>query len=124
MQPHDLSPDEIDGYEIKYLQLIKDILVKHIPLNDYSLFLFGSRAVRNHRRRSDVDIGVWGNTPLSPIIKFKIEDEINESIVPYKVDIIDFSEVDDNFKKFAFEKINVWNQAINFPLLSKALQNP
>ena len=79
----------------------------------YKVFLFGSRACGNARHYSDIDIGVIGNAKLSSIIKAEIEMELEESIVPYKVDIVDFYAVSAEFKKYALEKIIQWNWQIN-----------
>lgn len=43
-----------------YINIVKEIILKRVPLRDYSVFLFGSRAVGNHHQMSDIDVGVWG----------------------------------------------------------------
>ncbi len=95
--------------KIDYLQLTQQIVLKHIDSKMYKVFLFGSRACGNAKHYSDIDIGVIGNTKLSSIIKSEIETELEESIVPFKVDIVDFYAVSAEFKKYALEKIIQWN---------------
>ncbi len=96
-----------------YINIVKRIILKRVPLQTYSVFLFGSRAMGNHHHLSDIDIGVLGERPLSISIKGEIEEEIDESICPLKVDLIDFYQVSDEFKQYALEKIEIWNLSKN-----------
>ncbi len=97
------------NYEKKYLKIIKDSVLYCIDPSEHFVFLFGSRAKENNKKSSDVDIGIMGKKPIGKIY-YKIVDKIEESIVPYKVDIVDFSMVEEKFKKIAMKKIEVWNQ--------------
>lgn len=99
-----------------YLQIAKEIVLKRVPLEDYAIFLFGSRVEGNHHQMSDIDIGIWGEKPLSLKIKLELEEELESPIVPYKVDLIDFFQVSVEFKKHALAKIEVWNWSKNSKL--------
>ena len=94
--------------EIDYIAITRQIVLKHIDTSQYRVFLFGSRACGNFRHNSDIDVGIWGKERIPLTAKLAIEEELEESIVPYKVDIVDFSLVDETFKKFALEKIVEW----------------
>ena len=100
------------NYEKKYLDIIKDIVLSNIDRSEHFVFLFGSRAKGSNRKSADVDIGIMGKKPIGKIY-YKIVDEIEASIVPYKVDVIDFSLADEKFKKIAMQNIEVWNQTTN-----------
>lgn len=102
------------NYDEKYLSIIKDIVLRHINKNEHLVFLFGSRAKKISKKSSDIDIGILGNGPLGKIY-YKIIDEIEDSIVPLKVDIIDFYFVDNDFKNEVMKEIEIWNdpQKIN-----------
>jgi hypothetical protein len=95
-------------YNKKYLSMIKEIIFSIIDKNEYKVFLFGSRATVRFNRYSDVDIGLLGNKPLGKAY-YKIINKIEESNIPYKVDIIDFALVDEKFKKIALQEIEIWN---------------
>ena len=97
------------NYEKKYLAIIKDIVLSYIDPAEHFVFLFGSRAKSNNKQSSDVDIGIIGKKPIGKIY-YKIVNKIEESIVPFKVDIVDFSMVEEKFKKIAMKKIEIWNQ--------------
>jgi predicted nucleotidyltransferase len=92
-----------------YLSIAKEIVLKHIDVQNYNVFLFGSRAVGNVSKFSDIDIGVMGTKPLDPRTILEMEHELEESLVPYKVDIVDFFYVDEAFKNMALKKIIEWN---------------
>lgn len=93
-----------------YLEIVKKIVLENIPKDKFNVFLFGSRARDKHRFGADIDIGVKGEEKLEEKIKSIIKDEIDESIVPFKVDIIDFYEVSDDFKKVALKDYILWNK--------------
>ena len=97
-----------------YIDIVKQIVLKHIPKDNFAVFLFGSRAVGNAKPLSDIDI--LGPKPLPNIIKEDLESDLEESIVPYKIDLIDFYQVDKDFKKEALNTIQIWNCPKNISL--------
>ena len=86
---------------------IKNTLKKNLPKGT-NVFLFGSRACGERSRGADIDIGVLGTDIDSKII-IKIKEEIAESFVPFEVDIVNFDDVDEEFKKIALRRIEKWN---------------
>ena len=81
---------------------IRSIIRKHLPDPAYKIFIFGSRAEGDkHRKFSDVDVGVLGPTPLEFMTKFNLEEDLENSNIPYIVDVIDFSKVNPKFKEIA-----------------------
>lgn len=84
---------------------IKKIVFQFLNPKEYQLFIFGSRADGKAKKYSDYDIGIWGKKPLYSVTKILIEEALEESDLPYKVDVVDFSLVSANFKKVALSKI-------------------
>ncbi len=84
---------------------IKNIILQFLDVKEYQFFIFGSRATGKAKKYSDYDIGVLGSYPLPAKIKILIEEALEESDLPYKVEIVDFSLVPANFKKVALSKI-------------------
>jgi predicted nucleotidyltransferase len=99
-----------------YIDIVKQIVLKHIPKDNFAVFLFGSRSVGNAKPLSDIDIGILGPEPLPTLIKADLESDLEESIVPYKIDLIDFYKVDKDFKKEALNTIQIWNCPKNISL--------
>ena len=91
-----------------YVGIAKEIILKFIPKDEYKVFLYGSRAVGNEKHYSDIDVGILGKVKFPIKLKVDIEDALEESIVPYKVDLVDFFIVDEVFKKYALEKTVIW----------------
>lgn len=88
------------GYQL----LITEILRKNFPL-EAKIFVFGSSLTSDTFR--DVDIGVK-NAKITHKTLVKAKDALEESRLPYKVDIIDFEKVDHSFRKNVFENQVLW----------------
>ena len=99
-----------------YIDIVKQIVLKQVPNDAFAIFLFGSRAVRNAKPLSNIDIGILGTEPLPMIVKAHLDADLEESIVPFKIDLIDFYQVDKDFKKEALKKIQIWNCPKNIKL--------
>ena len=84
---------------------IKRIIYRFLNPKEYQVFVFGSRATGKAKKFSDFDIGILGKKSVPSIAKFLIEEALEESDLPYKVDIVDFSLVSNNFRKVALSKI-------------------
>lgn len=92
-----------------YLTIVKQIVLKHIPKDEFAVFLFGSRAAGNAKALSDIDVGILGLKPLPSIITADLEFDLEESIVPLKIDLIDFYHVGEAFKAEALSIVQIWN---------------
>lgn len=79
--------------EPRHLSILENIIQKY----DYSLFAFGSRVKGNNKKLSDIDLFYFEEIPNNIIIK--LEDEFDESDLPFKVDLIDYHRCDDDFQK-------------------------
>jgi predicted nucleotidyltransferase len=99
-----------------YIDIVKQIVLKQVPNDAFAIFLFGSRAAVNAKPLSDIDIGILGTEPLPMIVKAHLDADLEESIVPFKIDLIDFYQVDKDFKKEAIKKIQIWNCPKNIKL--------
>jgi len=86
-------------------KVIKEIIFKYLNPKEYRVFIFGSRATGKARKYSDYDIGILGKRPVPSVTKVLIEEALEESDLPFKVDIVDFTEVSERFKKVALSKI-------------------
>lgn len=87
---------------------LKELLKNQLPTGS-KFFLFGSRASGSAGFAADIDIGILPQEPLDNTIISKLQETIEESFVPYKVDLVDFSNVSEQFKQQALKKIIPWN---------------
>ena len=102
-----ILPLNYEPFKKDYVQFVKDYVLENLKDYDCKIFIFGSRARGTNHRWSDLDIGIFPqNDKRLPI--YDIQDWLNyESIVPFKIDIVDFSTTDEKFKKHALENI-IW----------------
>ncbi|MDA2935675.1 nucleotidyltransferase domain-containing protein [Patescibacteria group bacterium AH-259-L05] len=84
---------------------IKKIIFQFLDPKVHKVFIFGSRATGKAKKYSDYDIGIWSKKPIPSSTKILIEEALEESDLPYNVDIVDFSFVDKKFKDIALSKI-------------------
>jgi len=83
---------------------IKDIILNNLESdNKYRLFIFGSRVSGTPRKYSDYDIGIEGKDMIPFPVLVKIKIALQDSDLPYKVDVVDFSTVSDDFRKQALK---------------------
>ena len=101
---------------MNYIDIVKQIVLKHVPKNEFAVFLFGSRAASNSNSLSDIDVGIMGTEPLPTLIMADLGSDLEESIVPFKIDLIDFYQVDKTFKNEALSSIQIWNCPKNIKL--------
>ena len=99
-----------------YIAIVKQIVLKHVPKNEFAVFLFGSRAASNSNSLSDIDVGIMGTKPLPTLIMADLDSDLEESIVPFKIDLIDFYQADKAFKNEALSSIQIWNCPKNIKL--------
>ena len=91
----------------KYLESIKDIVLKNFKDSNVKIIFFGSRAVNKKvTRASDVDIGIEGEFKEIDFINLK--EELEESPIPYEVDLINLNFADEKFKEEIFKKGIFW----------------
>src|SRR3990167_6763673 len=79
------------------LNLLRKILKKYIP--HYPVWLFGSRATHHIKPHSDIDLAVITQTPIDIGTISELASALSDSDLPYKVDVVDWSTIDDSFKK-------------------------
>lgn len=85
------------------------VLEKHLDMKKYQVFLFGSRVVGRNLGRSDIDIGIDGDSPLPASIKLELEAELDKLPILYKIDLVDFKKVSARFKNEAKKYIDPLN---------------
>ncbi len=78
--------------KIKYLQIIKDIVNKY----PFKVYAFGSRVKGSHHDLSDLDLCIFGD--VSTLTKNNINEDFENSELPFKVDIVEWNKIDDNFQ--------------------------
>jgi len=92
----------------KYIEQIKRIVLKEVENQPIRVIFFGSRAVGEYTVGSDVDIALDGKEAIDHTLIIRLKEKLEESTIPYKVDIIDLSLVTDTFRKQVLKTGTVW----------------
>ncbi|MFH0771739.1 MAG: nucleotidyltransferase domain-containing protein [Candidatus Omnitrophota bacterium] len=94
--------------ENKYLERLKELMVRAFEGENVKIVLFGSRARQDNRVVSDVDIGLIPSGKLNKKKVILLKEKVEELNIPYKVEIVDFSETSLDFKKEAMKEAITW----------------
>ncbi|MBU1121403.1 MAG: nucleotidyltransferase domain-containing protein [Candidatus Omnitrophica bacterium] len=80
-----------------YMEIIQDILEKYI-LN-WEVRAFGSRVNGTAKEYSDLDLVIVGKEKLPKKTLYILREEFQESDLPFRVEIMDWQTISDEFKK-------------------------
>ena len=81
-----------------HLSIITGILERYLPKNS-TVMAFGSRTTGNAKKFSDLDIAIDSKTKLPADVMTNIKFDLEDSNLPYKVDVIDWNDTSEHFKK-------------------------
>lgn len=91
--------------EDQILTMIRDGLPQYADdLKGYSIFLFGSRARGDAKKKSDFDIGIHGTRPVPMKTFFKLSDFFDRLPTLYQIDWVDLNRVGSGFREEALKK--------------------
>ncbi|WP_115298750.1 restriction endonuclease subunit S [Ectopseudomonas mendocina] len=97
--------------------IVRDILQRHVP--QYAVWAFGSRAKWTAKEFSDLDLAIITDSPLPLATSAALAEDFSESDLPWKVDIVDWAETSETFRKI-IERDRVVVQEAN-SLLTQSL---
>ncbi|WP_145523927.1 nucleotidyltransferase family protein [Virgibacillus sp. SK37] len=94
------------------LQLKQIVLetLKDVPV---SIYLFGSWARNEEKRTSDIDIALRPQKEIPMKEWVELRERIEESTVPYKVDLVDLSKANSNIVEKVGKEGIVWRDCSN-----------
>jgi type I restriction enzyme, S subunit len=98
--PIDIRPRDLD--------IVRLLLERHLP-KAKKIYVFGSRANWSTKDGSDLDLAVDAGSPIPRRDLSVLADALEESDLPYKVDVVDLQTVSDEFLTHIRETM------INFP---------
>jgi predicted nucleotidyltransferase len=77
------------------LRIVLQILEEWVP--GRPVYVFGSRANGKARRRSDLDLAIGGDPPLTLHQRAMLTNDFDESDLPIEVDVVDLGTVSPDF---------------------------
>jgi uncharacterized protein len=84
----DLRPED--------LAAIQAILAEHVP--DCEVRAYGSRVKGSSWKYSDLDLAVIGLCRLDPVRIYRLRDAFEESVLDFRVDVLDWHAVSESFQ--------------------------
>ena len=92
-----------------YLEQIREVILKQLKGYRFQLYLFGSHAIKRAGRASDIDVGILPIAPLPNGLLSEIREELEESHIPYPVDLVDLSRTTPEFLQHVRQEGLIWN---------------
>ena len=89
----------------KQLNLVRRILQEHV--HGAEVRVFGSRITETTKTYSDMDIVIVGKKSLAPGILAGIKADFEESDLPFRVDVLDWHKLSDEFRKVINKKYEI-----------------
>ena len=79
------------------MEIVMGILNAYVPKD--KVLCFGSRIANNYRKYSDLDIVIKSKEEI-PLSKLsELEEAFQEADLPFRVDVVDWNRISDEFKK-------------------------
>ncbi len=94
----------------EHLSLILSILQRHVA--GYDVRAYGSRVNGGSKPYSDLDLVVMTNEPIPPRTMAILKDDLTESDLPFKVDVIDWATASDSFREVIRNKFEIVQTAV------------
>jgi predicted nucleotidyltransferase len=79
-----------------HLEIVKAILKRLVP--NAEVRAFGSRVTWTAKDHSDLDLAIVGDGPLDFRAQALLEEAFEESDLPFRVDVVDWATVSENFR--------------------------
>ena len=81
----------------KDMEFIKQVLKKYVPHAEVRAF--GSRVDGRAKPYSDLDLAIVGKEKIDRLDLVKLKEAFQESSLPFRVDIVDWHRISENFRK-------------------------
>lgn len=90
------------------LKQVRETLLKYLKGKPVQVYLFGSWAKQKNRHTSDIDIAIWSETNLLEKDIMGLRFHLEESSIPYRVDVVDLTKAEPEFLKKVKEEGLLW----------------
>jgi predicted nucleotidyltransferase len=94
----------------RYLEHVKQIVLAAVADREAQIYPFGSFASRSERQSSDINVAIDAGESLPAGVMANLADELEESTVPFEVDLIDLSTVSGDFRNNFIQEGLPWRR--------------
>ncbi|WP_221568699.1 nucleotidyltransferase family protein [Alkalihalobacillus sp. TS-13] len=95
------------------LDQLKNLLIDSLHDENVRIYLFGSWARKEEKQSSDIDIAIETITPLSSSKWLEITERIEQSTIPYHVDVVNLKDASDALKQNVKREGILWKDFKN-----------
>ena len=88
---------------------VQSIVREILGGQEVAVYLFGSWARRESTPCSDIDLAVESRTPLPPGLLARLRERLEESHVPYRIEVVDLRGTDPAFRRRVLEEGIAWS---------------
>lgn len=92
----------------RFMPILRKLICDYVKDYPVKVYLFGSRARNTSHSLSDFDIALLPEIPLPTGFLSQLKDKIDESTIPYSVDLIDLTLVDETFRNKILAEAIQW----------------
>ncbi len=93
------------------LEIVCEILDDYLPTRE--VMAFGSRTTDTAKPYSDLDLAVMGEKPVDFNTLALLKDAFSESDIPFRVDILQWSRINPEFKKTIQPQLKIIHKPTN-----------
>lgn len=91
---------DVDGSVAEWsLAEVRRIARRTLAQQPAEIYLFGSWARGEATRTSDIDLAILPTGPIDPGVIAELRWELEESTIPYRVDVVNLDEVEPTFRQ-------------------------
>src|SRR5271169_3700807 len=92
-QPRSQNQRIMNPTRQRALEALRRLVLDALGEHDAAVYLFGSHARGGVRHASDIDVAILPREDLRPAFFAELSDALEESTIPYEVDLVDLREV-------------------------------
>lgn len=101
--------EEGSGHLRHYVTRVRDIVMAGLRGHQVQVYLFGSAATGQAGPGSDIDVAVLPLESLPPGLLSAIREQLEESTVPYNIDLVDLSRTDPHLRERVQKEGVLWS---------------
>jgi len=102
-----------DTREHSVLDRVRSIVAEALAGQPAEVYLFGSWATGRQRRSSDIDVAIEPKGALATGTLARVREALEESTVPYRVDVADLSQCAPDFRQRVRHEGIKWTASTN-----------
>ena len=92
----------------KALDRVRELVLGALADADAKVYLFGSCANDTARHHSDIDVAIDPKSPLSRDVLANLREALEESTIPYEVELVDLTEAAAELREHVRREGVVW----------------